>query len=176
MLSKRYILIFVIALIAEPLPAAPPPLPEFVLAYVNAANLRYELPRARMEPYMREYFESENLPEPWAINEDFNGDDVTDWAGLLRNTNGRLDLVVIYSDHCDYAHKILTSAAVDHGEISTGVVIQPPGRVSGFPFDDGGPVPLVLLKNHGIHLLYFEKASVLYYWDEGSFSELVTSD
>ncbi|MDH3747701.1 MAG: hypothetical protein OER97_05800 [Gammaproteobacteria bacterium] len=175
MLSKRRSLVF-LALLAQPALAAPPPLPAFALAYLDTANLKYELPRAHFESYMREYFKSENQPEPWAINEDFNGDDVTDWAGLLRNTNGRLDLVVIYSDECDYSHQVLTSAAVDQGEISAGVVVEPPGQVSGFPFEDGAPVPTITMINHGIHLLYFEKASVLYYWDQGSFSEMVTSD
>lgn len=176
MLCSRLSLFFLITLHAQPLLAAPPPLPKFVLTYVEAANLDYELPRAQFEPYMREYFVSQNQPEPWAINEDFNGDDVADWAGLLRNSNGRLDLVVVYSNECDYLHQILTSAAVDQEIISTGVVLEPPGQVSGFPFEDGGPVPTISMNNHGIHLLFFEKASVLYYWHEGSFSELVTSD
>ena len=156
--------------------SAPPALPEYVQSYFNVATLDYELPHGQFESYMRSLFDQQNQAEPWAIVGDFNGDKIADWAGLLRDNTNQLDLVVVYSVKKDYSHEVLSSLGADGDGIYFGVVLAPPGEIHGFPIDDDEPDPIVSLSNPGVHLFYFEKASVLYHWDEGSFREFVTSD
>lgn len=155
--------------------AAPPALPEYVQSYLDAAALKYELPHGQFESYLKSYFDQQNQAEPWAIVGDFNGDIIVDWAGLLRNKKGRLDLVVVYSVNDEYLHQILSSMGADEDGIYFGVVLEPPGEIHGFPIGDE-PDPIVFLSKPGIHLFYYEKSSVLYYWDEGAFREFWTSD
>lgn len=156
--------------------AAPPALPEHVQTYLDAAAPGYELPRGQFEPYLRSFFEEDDQTEPWAIVGDFNGDEVIDWAGMLRDEKEHLDLVVVYSVKKKLSHQILTSLGADEDGIYFGVVLEPVGEIHGFPLDDDQPDPVVKLKNPGIHLFYFEKSSVLYYWDQGTFRDFWTSD
>ena len=100
----------------------------------------------------------------------------SDRAGLLRNRNGQIDLVVVYSVEDRYVHTVLTPLGADEDGIYFGVVPQPVGEVHGFPLDDDGPDPVVTLRSPGIHLIYYEKSCVLYYWDHGTFREFWTSD
>jgi hypothetical protein len=165
------------ALLAAPLSlAAAPPMPAFVADCLEAAGQDYEPPHGQFEAYMLQYFDTHDESVPWAIADDINGDGIEDWAGMLRHRDGRLDLIVVYSYDGDYRHKRLARIEMDSDSIGSGVVVEPPGPISGFPHEDGGPVPTVTLDYPGIHLLFFEKASILYYWHEDSFRELVTSD
>ncbi len=169
--------VLVIAILATPVVVAgPPPLPEFVRDYLRLSGLEYTLPRGRIEPYTLSYLKDNGEPEPWAATDDFNGDGVLDWAGSLRNTEGELDLVVVFSLGESYSHERLASAGPDSDEVFAGVYGVPPGQYSGFPFDDESPRPQITIRHPGIHLVWFEKASVLFYWGGSSFAELVTSD
>ena len=172
----RFSLLAAVLLFAIIAIAAPPPLPAFVQSYIERNELIYELPRGQIEPYMRSWLQERGTPEPWAISADFNGDSVIDWAGLLRRPDGRLDLLVVLSTGSSYSHTVLTSPGTDTAEVDAGVFLEPPREISGFPTNDEEPDPVVELKFAGIHLMWFEKASVLYYWSDGSFSEFVTSD
>ncbi|MDH3614532.1 MAG: hypothetical protein OES10_14790 [Gammaproteobacteria bacterium] len=156
--------------------AAPPAVPAYVQAYLDSAGLDYVLPKGRFEPYLSSYFEQQNEAEPWAVADDFNGDEVIDWAGFLRNTQGRIDLVVVYSVDTEYSHQLLTPMGVDEDGVYFGVVLEPLGKVIGFPIEDDDPVPTLSLSNPGVHLIYYEKASVLYYWHDGEFREFWTGD
>jgi hypothetical protein len=168
--------LLIAVLFAHPLMAAPPALPEYVQSCFDAATLDYELPLGKFETYLKSYFDQENQVEPWAIVGDFNGDKITDWAGLLRDNTGRIDLVVVYSMNGEYSHEVLSSVGADEDGIYFGVVLEPPGEIHGFPIDEKEPDPVVSLSDPGIHLFYYEKSSVLYYWQDGLFSELWTSD
>lgn len=156
--------------------AAPPTLPVTVQSYLDTAASGYELPQGQFESYLRSTFEQDDQAEPWAAVGDFNGDKISDWAGLLRNRDKRIDLVVVYSVEDEYAHEVLTSLGADDDGIYFGVVLEPVGEIHGFPLDDDDPDPIVELRNPGVHLFYYEKSSVLYYWDEGAFHEFWTSD
>lgn len=159
-----------------PLLAAPPALPDHIRCYLDAATTGYELPHGQFEPYLQSHFEEEGQAEPWAIDGDINGDSIADWAGLLRNGDGLLDLVVVYSVEDEFSHEILANLGADEDGNYVGVVLEPVGTIHGFPFDDSDPDPTVTLQYPGIHLFYYEKSSVLYYWDTGTFRELGTSD
>jgi len=168
--------LLLILLIPQPLIAGPPALPDFVVDYLNSKQLGFELPRGQFERYLLEILECQNDPEPWAMSGDFNGDDLSDWAGLLRDREGQLSLVVVYSLHHGYSHKILASLGSDGDSLDSYVVLEPPGRLFGFPLRGEHERPELDLANSAVHLFYFEKASVLYYWADGSFREFVTGD
>ncbi len=57
-----------------------------------------------------------------------------------------------------------------------GIQLKPPGVTDGIPIDASNRRPQLQLKHPGIHLIYFEKASVLYYWEPDGFKQFVTSD
>jgi hypothetical protein len=173
----RYLTIFALGLtVAGPLMAAPPPLPQFVQTYFDAANLTYELPQGRFGAYLTSVFEAENQAEPWAVVADVNGDDIDDWAGLLRDSDGQRNLVCVYSVSGGYAHTILREIGLDSEGIGVGVELVVAGDVEGFPFDNEDPDPTVSLDYPGVHLMYYEKSSVLYYWKDGAFQKFWTSD
>ena len=172
----KFIVFLLVALTSQPLMAAPAPIPGFVLAYLDRSDLNYELPRGQLEPYMRSYFRRHDKAEPWSVSGDFNGDGIVDWAGFLRTPAGRIDLVAVNSIETAFSHTALASLGLDGDKLDFGVVLQPPGEISGFPLSDEDRRPTVTIDLPGIHLLYFEKASVLYYWWEGAFHEFVTSD
>lgn len=162
--------------IAVPLSAAPPCLPDHVQAYFDSAGLDYGLPQGQLEPYLASFFDEDKQPEPWAIVGDFNGDGVEDWAGLVRPDSGRLELVAVVSKDRGYSHFVLASTGPDNDNIYFGVTLEPPGVIEGFPFDDEDPNPSVTIDNPSVHLFYFEKSSVLYYFRDYKFHELWTSD
>lgn len=125
---------------------------------------------------MSAYFAEEGQAEPWSVSEDINGDGVVDWAGILRNNEQHLALVVVYANDEGFAHKVLTSLGPDQHGIIFGVALQPVGEVHGSPVDDADPDQLVVLSSPGIHLIYYEESSMLYYWSQGAFLEFWTRD
>lgn len=171
----KSLLMILTLLAASTVVAGPSALPEYVQSFLNAEDLDYELPRGQFEPYLQSYLDERREAELWSIVGDFNGDNVVDWAGLLRNDRGRLELVVIYSDCDELSYQVLASVGADDDRIVFGVELKTPGEVVGFPTDDN-PDLVVSLISPGIHLYYYEKSSVLYYWDCGQFSEMWTSD
>jgi len=173
----KYFTILALGLVVPSLlMAAPPPIPPFVQDYFDAAKLEYELPHGRFDAFLASVFEAENQAEPWALIADVNGDDIDDWAGLLRDSDGQLDLVCVYSVSGGYSHTILSELGLDSEGIGVGVELVLAGDVEGFPFDNEVPDPTVSLDHPGVHLMYYEKSSVLYYWKDGSFQKFWTSD
>ena len=164
-----------IFLVSQPLLAAAPALPDFIVEYLHQAGLKYEIPIGRFEDYWLTLLNEDNKPEPWAVSADFNGDGIEDWSGLLRDQAGKLDLVVVYSARAGFTHDVLTPLGPDGDNLDAGVVIEPAGRIDGFPVN-GDDTPKITTTHPAVHLFYFEKASVLYYWGQGSFHEFVTSD
>lgn len=90
-----------------------PALPDFVADYIDFANSSYELPQGSFEESTAAWLRDSGQPEPWAVSADFNGDGVLDWAGLLRNEQKQLDLVVVYSYRKYYLHEVLGAASAD---------------------------------------------------------------
>ena len=156
--------------------AAAPDLPIFVANYLERTALEYETPQGLFDDNLLSFFEEQNGPEPWAVVADFNGDEISDWSGLLRDRAGGLVLMIVYSERRGFSHQVLTPLGFDGDDLYSGVVLEPPGQITGFPLDDNGEIPEIIIANPAVHLFYFEKASVLYYWDEGTFLDFVTSD
>lgn len=156
--------------------AAPPSLPDFVETCFKDANLDYTPPHGEMEPVLEKYFSRQSATEPWSLIADFNGDDVDDWAGLVRAADRNLALIAVVSTAGGCTHHLLTPLGPDESEITVGITLEPPGTVTGIPFNDGDSSPSVTLVDPGIHLVYLDKASVLYYLRDNSFHEFWTSD
>ena len=173
MSSHAALLFFLLPL---PLVADAPALPDFVTEYLNDSQLEYELPEGQFDSYLLEILEEEDKPEPWAVGADFNGDSISDWAGLLRDRYGQLELLVVSSVGKNYSHQVLTPLGSDSDNLNSYVVLQPPGRLFGFPLGGDDERPVLDLANPGVHLFYFEAASVLYYRSDASFLEFVTGD
>jgi len=165
-----------LSLVSAPALADAPALPDFVEDYIGLVDASYELPQGSFEESTAVWLRDSGQPEPWAVSADFNGDGVVDWAGLLRNEQKQLDLVVVYSYRKYYLHEVLGAAGADTDQIISGVFLEPPGLVKGFPLDDSFRRPERDLKNPGIHLVLFEKASVLFYWTGSGFEDFLTSD
>ncbi len=150
--------------------------PDFVQDYLAQSDLAYEIPRGNFSSEALENIRLGNLSNPWWILADLNGDGRDDWAGFLRSENGRLDLVAVYSLRKFYRHQVLTSPGTDSDEIGFGVILEAPGKIEGFPINEELPAPEILLEYPGIHLIWFEKASSLFYWKGGSFQAFLTGD
>ena len=153
-----------------------PALPDFVADYIDFANSSYELPQGSFDAGTAAWLQDNGQPEPWAVSADFNGDGVVDWAGLLRNEQKQLDLVVVYSYRKYYLHEVLSAAGIDTDQIISGVFLEPPGLVEGFLFNDKFRRSERDLQHPGIHLVWFEKASVLFYWTGSRFADFLTGD
>ena len=156
--------------------ASAPGVPDDILEYLARELPHHSLPKGAYAAVLKKWFADSGRPEPWSIQGDFDGDSVVDWAGLLADAEGRLDLVVVRSSAGTRTHAILASPGLDTDGIYVGVELEPPGEVHGFPFENGPPDPVVITSNPSIHLYYYEKSSVLYYWNGDSFSEMWTSD
>jgi len=172
---KHFLISLILVFFVRPSISAPPDIPEYVQAYFDTAGLEFELPTGKFESHLKSFLDEQGIPEPWAIVGDFNGDKFADWAGLLRDTNHQLILVVVYSEKSEFSHRVLAPLGADDDGIYTGVELKLPGEVHGIPVD-GKPPPIITLTNPGIHLFYFEKSSILYYWDKDSFNKIWTSD
>ena len=165
-----------LSLVAASALADAPALPDFVEDYIGLVDASYELPQGSFEESTAAWLRDSGQPEPWAVSADFNGDGVLDWAGLLRNEQKHLDLVVVYSYRKYYLHEVLSAAGIDTDQIISGVFLEPPGLVEGFLFNDKFRRSERDLQHPGIHLVWFEKASVLFYWTGSRFADFLTGD
>jgi hypothetical protein len=121
----------------------------------------------------RQFF-TESYPgkDPAVISADFNGDGKEDVAILTKSVL----LFFICKDRC----KEIKSQ--DYGgfagfqyiiPIKKGELVEEFGG-----FDNEPPTPSVRLKNTAVHLIFFGKASIAYYWDSKikNFSDITTGD
>ncbi len=153
--------------------------PSFVDAYISNELQGYHIPKGKLnKPIRTELLKKGKNTKPWSISGNFNGDNKVDWAGLLVNKKGLLDVVVIYSVKKHHTHKVIFSTNdKDTKNINIGIYPEQPGTIHGFPFDDIPEKDLIVkLQNIGIHIYFFETSSVLYYFKKNRIYELWTSD
>lgn len=112
---------------------------------------------------------------------DFDGDGTVDHAFLLtRKDTTRRDSSYALFVHLDLSHDTVLTvepwAAYD-GHIGLGLRVEPPGPMGHLGGEEGGePEGSVDLKQPAITLEYFEKASITWYWKDGSFHKVWTGD
>jgi hypothetical protein len=101
----------------------------------------------------------------WTWTGDFNGD-------------GLPDRLVLLTFRTDPARDLL---AVLHGSGTAAPIAEPGGwgievLPAGSRIDSGWEVHPVELATDGIHLLFWERASELFYWEDGGYISVTTSD
>ena len=121
----------------------------------------------------RQFFaESYKGKEPGIIRADFNGDGKEDVAIL---TKGAL-LFFICKKRCE---EIKSQNYGSFAGFQYIIPIQKGELIEEFGgFDTQPPTPSVRLKNAAVHLIFFGKASIAYYWDSkiNNFSDITTGD
>jgi hypothetical protein len=121
----------------------------------------------------RQFF-NESYPgkDPGIVRDDFNGDDKEDVAIL---TKGAL-LFFICKERCKEIRRENYGGFAGFQYITPikkGELVEEFGG-----FDNEHPTPSVRLKNTAVHLMFYGKASIAYYWDSkiSNFSEITTGD
>ncbi len=131
-----------------------------------------------LESYDKQLWEKAHPKEcPGLAIGHFQTADQTAYALLLIPNKGVNDgfkiLVLTKSEKADiYSLKVLDHAEQQPGS-SSGLVISkvPPGKYSGFDMTQS-----VTLKTDGIEAEWLEQSSILYYWKNGRYRKLQTSD
>ena len=112
---------------------------------------------------------------------DLDGDGTVDHAFLLsRRDTARRDsayaLVIRFGNSKDTLLSVEPWAEAD-GHIGMGVTLEPPGMLGHLGGEEGGePEGSVELKQPAVTLVYFEKASITWYWKDASFHKVWTGD
>lgn len=112
---------------------------------------------------------------------DLDGDGTVDHALFLsRKDTTRRDsayaLVVCFGNNTDTTLAVESWAEAD-GHIGMGLDLEPPGPLGHLGGEEGGePEGTVDLKQPAVTLIYFEKASITWYWKDGSFHQVWTGD
>jgi hypothetical protein len=124
-----------------------------------------------------DFFESEKIkqPSPLACLGDFNGDKLQDFALLMRDKTKEISALVAFhkTRQQTYVHYVLEQG----GEIKSGqkigeyLICEKPGMKR-----DYEGVPFKVLMNNNITVGIWEKASILYYFENNQYKSVVTSD
>ena len=112
---------------------------------------------------------------------DLDGDGTVDHALLLsrKDTADRdsaYAVVIRFGNDRDTLLSVEPWAEAD-GHIGMGLDLEPPGMLGHLGGEEGGePEGRVELKQPAVTLVYFEKASITWYWKDGSFHKVWTGD
>lgn len=112
---------------------------------------------------------------------DFDGDGTVDHAVLLtRKDTARRDSSYALFVQLNLSHDTVLTVepwAEYDGHIGLGLRVEPPGPMGHLGGEEGGePEGTVDLKQPAITLEYFEKASITWFWKDGSFHKVWTGD
>jgi hypothetical protein len=124
----------------------------------------------------REFFlKTRSGKSPGIVRADFNGDGKEDVALLTKTAL----LLFICADRCRELQSENYGRTADYMyivPIKKGKLIE---EFGGFDKQDNQPpTPPVLLKNTAVHVIFYGKASVAYYWDStlNNFNSITTGD
>ena len=95
--------------------AGSPPLPSFVSEYLVENDAGLVPPRGIFNESSLTTYGRKGTTERWSVTADFNGDGKLDWSGLLRDSNGKLLLIAVYSQDRTYFRVTLTKLGEDKG-------------------------------------------------------------
>lgn len=105
------------------------------------------------------------------ISGDFNCDKRGDYALILEDKRERLAIWVFFAEKTGFNKIKLADAGSGREQIESGIAVLEPGEHGG----DWNPKP-VKIKCQAIEDIYFEKAAEAYYWENGKFKSIITSD
>lgn len=154
-----------------------PPEPLVPARYVEA----WELPALdRWDTYWQEQY-TDSTGDLRHRTADLDGDGAVDHALLLsRKDTTRQDsayaLVIRFGDDRDTLLEVAPWAESEGG-IGVGLALEPPGEMGHLGGEEGGePEGSVQIVHPAVTLVYFEKASVTWFWEKGSFHKVWTGD
>lgn len=124
------------------------------------------------------YLKKSGITPKSHINIDINGDSLIDYFSFAMNVDSIFKLIAIFSKNNEYVDTtLMDSLRGDINELYMFLEVLGPGLIQGFPFED---LPLeetqAQLEYPGVHIVFYETSSDLFYWKNGSFKELWTSD
>jgi hypothetical protein len=124
------------------------------------------------------YLSRDSISPHWSIITDINGDSISDFCGFLLCNDSLLKLTAIYSKEGGFKDTILRCDTIRQElKLYKYLEVLGPGHIQGFPFDNVPDSETVADLNWpGIHLVFYEASSVLYYWKIGTIHELWTGD
>ena len=131
-----------------------------------------------LSPFARNYFKS-HYPnfDPSLVHRDFDGNGFEDVAFLLRESKNKdyINIFVIFlqSSHEKFKMKYCLNIGANPGDLYI-IPLESGSQIESF--DE--PRKKIKLKNSSVELVYFEKSSVVYYWDGRTkkFKSIWTSD
>jgi len=124
------------------------------------------------------------LPKPFVVTADFNGDGVSDEAWILIRRNAPGWGLFVFLSNRRQQHQIIKLIEVndDHPQ-STGIALVKPGRYKtacgkGYWECKPGEPEVLVLKRPSFKFFKFESASSIFYWDEtaATFNRIWISD
>ncbi|MHB1863768.1 MAG: hypothetical protein ACYCVL_12445 [Gemmatimonadaceae bacterium] len=129
----------------------------------------------RYDPDVRRTYFLSYRAVPSAVIGDFNGDGIPDVVADGRTGTEALE-VCLLSQGNGYRFIVLRRGGLDATVAARGseiryLVFHPPGQIG-----PGLGTDSVLLRTDAFEEVYFEKASVLYYWNGKEFKQWQTSD
>ena len=130
------------------------------------------------------YEDSYSDETPWSVNLDFNGDGKNDWIGFLERDLGKnrrqnlisdLDLFCICSSTSGFQHLILEKSVsyVDDENTTNSAIFAVKSDLYKSQVDGQGDVNI---QNNSVEWTDFEKASIVYYWENDQVKKFWTSD
>lgn len=137
-------------------------------------------PESRWDSYWEEEY-ADSTGSLGHRSADFTGDGTVDHAFFLtRKDTARRDsayALVIHFDRVRDTVLTVESWAEADGHIGMGLTLEPPGMLGHLGGEEGGePEGVVDLQQPAITLVYFEKATITWYWKDGSFHKVWTGD
>ena len=155
----------------------PPYLPAFVKTYFHKNKISFSEPAGKLDPETITAYRLDTLANPGTLTADFNGDRILDFAGILKNPNGNLDIIVVFSSGKKYRHFKLKGIGKDAARINVVLNLQKPDTVFSFPYDGlKKNEEKILLKNPAIEIVFPEVSESVFYWDKNKFKEIQTED
>ena len=167
-------IILIVFLLSPNLAIAAESLPYELIAYMKSLDIKYEpIDKSDLsEDMIDDYKSLQSKPEVQIVN-DFDGDGRVDYALLLSNRDIYVSVVVFLDRGDSYTHRVIRDMTYrkNHDKTNIRMIMSPvAGSVKGI---EG----TLELENGGIYVTcYYCPGSAVYYWDEGDFSLLPTSD
>ena len=134
-----------------------------------------------LENYARMWFSRhyQNL-NPFLVKRDFDGNNFTDIALIMRNSKSQkgntIFAIFLQSDKGQYELEFRLNMDIYRDDVF--IIPIEAGEIVKQTLALDTPYKEVELKNPAVELYYFEKSSVVYYWDDKTkkFEEIWTSD
>ncbi len=138
-------------------------------------------PIDRWDPYWLEQYKTDSTGDLRMRHADLDGDGTQDHAMFLcRTDTTRRDsayaVVVSFGNGRDTLLESY-SWAEEQGGIGMGLALEPSGPLNHLGGEDEESEPsTVQLKYPAVTVIFFEKASITWFWDKGSFQQVWTGD